>query len=177
MSESIRHYLHHYPQLGQRIMVDRSAVIIGQVQLGDDVSVWPHATIRGDANYIKVGNRTNVQDSCVLHVNPPTESNPQGSPLIIGDDVTIGHGAMLHGCTVGHRVLIGMASIVLDNTIIEDDVMVGVGSLVPSGKHLESGYLYLGRPARRVRALTSEEIVKLTRSAAGYVEMKNRYLG
>ncbi len=156
-------------------MADRSSVIIGRVTLGDDVSVWPLVVIRGDVNYITVGARTNIQDGSVLHVNHSGPDYP-GFPLIIGEDTTIGHKAMLHGCTVGNRVLIGMGAIILDGAIIEDDVIVGAGSLVAPGKVLQSGYLYVGSPARQVRQLKDTELEGLKESANHYVEWKNEYL-
>lgn len=157
-------------------MLDNSCIVIGQTSLGDDVSIWPNAVIRADVNQISIGARSNIQDGCVLHVNHSAEAGGDSTPLIIGEDVTIGHRAVLHGCQIGNRVLVGIGAIILDNVVIEDDVLVGVGSLVTSGKRLISGYLYLGTPARRVRELTEEEITQLKNSAAGYVTLKNNYL-
>lgn len=176
MLNILRPYLNHIPQIGQRVMLDSSCIVIGRANLGDDVSIWPNAVIRADVNQISIGARTNIQDGCVLHANHSAEEGGDGTPLIIGEDVTIGHRAILHGCQIGNRVLIGIGAIILDNVVIEDDVLIGVGSLVPSGKCLISGYLYLGSPARRVRKLTEEEITKLKNSATGYVTLKNNYL-
>ena len=173
---SIRIYNEILPQLGSRVFVDPSAVVIGDVQLGDDCSVWPQAVIRGDMHHIRIGARTSVQDGSVLHITHAGPFNPDGYPLTIGDDVTIGHQVLLHGCTIGSRVLIGMASIVMDGARIEDDVVLGAGSLVPPGKHLASGYLYVGRPAQQVRALTEQELAFFTYSAAHYVCLKDNYL-
>lgn len=173
---SIRIYNEILPQLGSRVFVDPSAVVIGDVRLGDDCSVWPQAVIRGDMHHIRIGARTSVQDGSVLHITHAGPFNPDGYPLTIGDDVTIGHQVLLHGCTIGSRVLIGMASIVMDGAQIEDDVVLGAGSLVPPGKHLASGYLYVGRPAQQVRALTEQELAFFTYSAAHYVCLKDNYL-
>ncbi|CAJ0999587.1 gamma carbonic anhydrase family protein [Sodalis praecaptivus] len=172
----LRPYRDTSPQFGERIMIDPSSVVIGHVTLGDDVSIWPLVAIRGDVNRVHVGARTNIQDGCVLHVTHCSERNPVGHPLVIGDEVTVGHKAMLHGCTIGNRVLIGMGSIILDGAVIEDEVVIGAGSLVASGKRLHSGYLYFGSPARRVRRLTPAEIDNLIYSANNYVQWKDDYL-
>lgn len=164
------------PVVGERVMVDDSAVLIGRVSIGDDSNIWPLVVARGDENYIQIGSRTNVQDSSVLHVNRASAESPEGGPLIIGDDVTIGHKAMLHGCTIHNRVLIGMGAIVLDGAVVEDDVIVGAGSLVPPRKRLKSGYLYLGNPVTRFRPLKDSELTFLKESAQNYVELKDSYL-
>lgn len=155
-------------------MVDGSAVVIGQVKIGNDVSIWPHAVIRGDVNQIIIGARTNIQDGCVLHVSRPRPH--LDNLLIVGEDVTIAHRVVLHSCNIGNRVLIGMGTIILDGAVIEDNVMVGVGSVVTSNKLLKSGYLYLGSPAKMVRKLTDEELENLKNSALVYVNIKNQYL-
>jgi len=176
MNHNIRTYKGVHPTLGERVMIDPSSVVIGNVKLGNDVGVWPLVVIRGDVNQVIIGNRTNIQDGSVLHLTHKSATNPEGHPLIIGEDVTVGHKAMLHGCTVGNRVLIGMGAILLDGVIVEDDVMVGAGSLVAPGKRLESGYLYIGSPAKKVRPLTEAEISGLLYSANNYVNWKNDYL-
>lgn len=176
MSEALRPYNGTRPSLGQKVMVDRSSVVIGDVHMADDVSIWPLVAIRGDVNRVDIGARTNIQDGSVLHVTHKSSANPAGNPLIIGEDVTIGHKAMLHGCTIHDRVLVGMGSILLDGAVIEADVMIGAGSLVPPGKHLQSGYLYLGSPVRQARRLSDEEIAGLRYSASNYVKWKNEYL-
>src|SRR5476649_3060442 len=176
MSHPSRSYQGSAPALGERVMVDPSSVIIGDVDLADDVSIWPLVAIRGDVNNVIIGCRTNIQDSSVLHVTHQSSHNPEGFPLLIGADVTVGHKAMLHGCTIGDRVLVGMGSILLDGAIIEDDVMIGAGSLVPPGKRLVSGYLYLGSPVKQIRELTSEELAGLTYSSNNYVTWKDVYL-
>ena len=172
----IREGLGVVPVLGKRVMIDPSAVVMGDVALGDDVSVWPHAAMRGDVQVIRIGARTNIQDSTVLHVTHDGPYNPGGFPLHIGEDVTVGHRALLHGCTVGNRVLVGMGAIIMDAVVVEDDVMIAAGALVTPGKRLRSGYLYAGSPAREVRALTEDEITFLPYSAAGYTSLKQRYL-
>lgn len=173
---SIRIYNKTLPQCGSRVFIDPSAVVIGDVHLGDDCSVWPQAVIRGDMHSIRIGARTSVQDGSVLHITHAGPFNPQGYPLTIGDDVTIGHQVLLHGCSIGSRILIGMGSIVMDGARIDDDVVLGAGSLVPPGKHLLSGYLYMGRPAQQVRALTEEEMAFFTYGAGNYVRLKDSYL-
>ena len=176
MSTALRPYKNHFPQQGDRVMIDNSSVVVGEVQLDDDVSIWPLVAIRGDVNKVVIGKRSNIQDGSVLHVTHKSSSNPEGYPLIVGEDVTVGHKAMLHGCTIGNRVLIGMGSILLDGVIVEDDVMIGAGSLVPPGKRLESGYLYLGSPVKQVRPLSEAEIAGLLYSSNNYVGWKNEYL-
>jgi len=173
---SIRPFQQHTPALGERAFVDRSAVVIGDVEIGADSSVWPLTVIRGDMHRIRIGARTSVQDGCVLHITHAGPFNPDGFPLLIGDDVTLAHKVMLHGCTVGNRVLIGMGSIVMDGAVIEDDVIVGAGSLVPPGKRLDSGFLYVGSPVRPVRALTDKEKAFFTYSAGNYVKLKDQHL-
>ena len=173
---AIRTYQGMTPQLGTQVFVDPTAVVLGDVTLGDDSSVWPQAVIRGDMQRIRIGARTSVQDGCVLHITHAGPFNPEGFPLLIGDDVTIGHQALLHGCTVGNRVLIGMACIVMDGAVIEDQVVLGAGSLVPPGKRLLSGYLYVGRPAQQVRALSDKEQAYFSYSAANYVKLKELHL-
>ena len=172
---TIRNHQGVRPVLGARVYVDESALVIGRVVLGDDASVWPFAVIRGDVNRIEIGARTNVQDGSVLHVVHDGPSLPGGLPLIIGDDVTVGHKAMLHAARVGHRCLIGMSSVVLDGAVIEDEVILAAGSVVPPGKRLASHGLYLGNPAKRARELTRAEIDGLLYSAHHYVKIKDSY--
>lgn len=176
MSAVLRPYRNLYPQVGERVMVDATSVVIGDVRIADDVGIWPLVAIRGDVNYVQIGARSNIQDGSVLHVTHKSAHNPEGDPLIIGEDVTVGHKVMLHGCTIGNRVLVGMGSILLDGAVIEDDVMIGAGSLVPQNKRLESGYLYLGSPVKQIRPLKEEEITGLKYSANNYVKWKDEYL-
>ncbi len=173
---TIRSYTGIKPVIGQRVYIDESAVVIGQVTLGDDASLWPLVVARGDVNRIQVGARSNIQDLTMLHVTHDGPYTPGGIPLIIGADVTVGHKCLLHACTVGDRCLIGMGAIVMDGAVIEDDVLLGAGSLVSPGKRLESGFLYRGSPAQKVRPLTDEERGMLRYSAAHYVRLKDRYL-
>jgi carbonic anhydrase/acetyltransferase-like protein (isoleucine patch superfamily) len=172
----LRAYNNMFPKLGNDVYIDPFSSIIGDVELADDVNIWPMCVLRGDVNYIKIGKRTNIQDGSVLHVARKGEASVDGYSLIIGEDVTVGHKAMLHACQIGDRVLIGMGAIVLDNVLIDDDVILGAGSLVPPNKHLKSGYLYLGSPAKAARELTMDEIAFLKRSAAHYVKLKNEYI-
>ena len=173
---NITPYLGVAPQLGRDVYIDASARIIGDVVLGDGASVWPGTVIRGDVNSIRIGAGTNVQDLSVLHVSHKSSWDPGGAPLIIGNHVTIGHHVILHGCTIGDECLIGMGAIVMDKVVIQPRVLVGAGSLVPEGRVLESGYLYLGSPARRVRALTEKELGHFTYSAQHYIRLKDAYL-
>lgn len=176
MSAVLRPYRNLYPQVGEKVMVDATSVVIGNVRIADDVGIWPLVVIRGDVNYVEIGARSNIQDGSVLHVTHNSSYNPEGNPLIIGEDVTVGHKVMLHGCIIGNRVLVGMGSILLDGAVIEDDVMIGAGSLVPQNKRLESGYLYLGSPVKQIRPLKEEEIAGLKYSANNYVKWKDEYL-
>ncbi|SFC50522.1 gamma carbonic anhydrase family protein [Pseudoalteromonas denitrificans] len=173
---AIRSYKGIQPKIGINTYVDESAVVVGELYLGKDSSIWPCVAARGDVNYIQIGERTNIQDGSVLHVTRKSESAPEGYPLIIGNDVTIGHKAMLHGCTLGNRILVGMGAIIMDNTIVEDDVIIGGGALVPPNKKLESGYLYVGSPVKQARALTEQEHAFLKISADNYVHLKDEYL-
>ncbi|MGQ0622498.1 MAG: gamma carbonic anhydrase family protein [Panacagrimonas sp.] len=172
----IRRYAGIAPSLAAGVYVDEQACVIGDVHLGPDASVWPFATVRGDVNRIRIGARTNVQDNSVLHVTHDGPYSPGGSDLMIGDDVTIGHGVILHACQIGNRVLIGMGSIVLDQAQIEDEVFLAAGSLVSPGKRLQRGWLYRGTPAQPVRELGASEIAQLKYSAEHYVRLKNSYL-
>ncbi|MFU8831647.1 MAG: gamma carbonic anhydrase family protein [Wenzhouxiangella sp.] len=171
-----RSYLDHQPVVGQRVWLDPDATVIGAVTLGDDVSIWPRTVLRGDVNSITIGDRTNIQDGTICHVAHDGPFSPGGFPLVLGEDITVGHAAVLHACTIGHRCLIGMGALVMDGAVIEDDVMLAAGSLVSPGKHLESGWLYRGRPAEPVRELTAKELEMLRYSAAHYVRLKDRYL-
>lgn len=165
------------PQLGAGVYVHPSASVIGDVVLGDDASVWPGTVIRGDVNAIRIGAGTNVQDLSVLHVSHKSSWDSGGAPLVIGCNVTIGHKVILHGCEIGDECLIGMGAIVMDKVVIQPRVLVGAGSLVPEGRVLESGYLYLGAPAKRVRPLTEGELAHFAYSAQHYIRLKNNYLG
>ncbi len=173
---SLRSFGGHTPSLGQRVLIDPSAVVLGDVELGDDVSVWPQAVIRGDMHRIRIGARTSVQDGSVLHITHAGPYNPDGWPLLIGAEVTIGHNATLHGCTIGDRVLVGMGATVMDGAIVESEVVIGACALVTPGKTLRSGYLYAGSPAREMRALSDKELDYFRYSAANYVRLKDQHL-
>ena len=176
MINNIRAYKSIYPTIGNKAYIDPQACVIGKVTLGDDASIWPMAVVRGDVSTINIGERTNIQDGAILHVtHDGPYSNGEG-PLTIGDDVTVGHQAMLHACTIGDRCLIGMSAIVMDNVVIENEVLLAAGSIVPPNKKLEARSLYRGNPAKRVRDLTQDEIEMLAYSAQHYVKMKNEYL-
>ncbi len=169
-------YLKHTPQLGARVYVAASAAVIGNVTIGDDSSIWPMAVARGDVQSIHIGARTSIQDGSVLHVTHDGPYRPGGRALIIGDDVTVGHRAVLHACTVGNTCLVGMGALLLDDVIVEDLVMIGAGAVVTPGKRLESRGLYVGSPAKRIRELKPAEIEFLSYSAAHYVKVKDNYL-
>lgn len=173
---SIRYYQGVAPTIGARVYVDPSAVVIGKVRIGDDSSIWPTAVVRGDVHEIEIGARTSIQDGSVLHVTHDGPYAPGGRALLIGSDVTVGHRVVLHACTIGDACLVGMGSVVLDDVVAEDHVMIGAGSVVPPGKRLERGSLYVGGPARKVRDLTARELEFLRYSAAQYVKVKDSYL-
>jgi carbonic anhydrase/acetyltransferase-like protein (isoleucine patch superfamily) len=173
---NLRSFQNKAPAIGQRVLIDPSAVVLGDVVLGDDVSVWPQVAIRGDVHHIAVGARTSVQDGCVLHVTHAGPYNRDGWPLQIGSEVTIGHNATLHGCTVGDRVLVGMGAIVMDGAVVEDDVVIAAAALVTPGKRLRSGYLYAGSPARETRKLSEQEMAYFTYLASNYVKLKDQHI-
>ena len=150
--------------------------VIGDVFIGEDSSIWPLCAVRGDTNTIRIGMRSNLQDGSVVHVTHRYEAAPKGYPVVIGDDVTIGHKVLVHGCTIEDRVLIGMGSTLMDGAVIRSEVLLGAGSLVVEGQELEGGYLWMGRPARRRRALTDEERSWFAYVAKHYAELKNDYL-
>jgi len=158
------------PKLHETVYVEASARIIGDVIIGAYASVWFNAVVRGDVNYIRIGERTNVQDNSVLHVTKDVY------PLIIGSDVTIGHNAVLHGCIVKDRCLIGMGSIILDDAEIGEDTIVGAGALVTEGTKVPPGSLILGAPARVVRKLSGEEVERILTAAKNYLEYTQNYI-
>ncbi|MGZ5008252.1 MAG: gamma carbonic anhydrase family protein [Methylobacter sp.] len=173
---AIRHFKNKQPKIGKSVFIDDSAVVIGDVTLGDDVSIWPTTVLRGDVERIAIGDGTNVQDGSVLHVTHAGKYTGQGYPLTIGKGVTIGHRAVVHACTVGDYCLVGIGAIIMDGAVLEDYVMLGAGSLVPPGKKLESGYLYVGVPARQARPLNESEKEFLEYSSQQYIHLKNEYL-
>ena len=164
------------PRFGERVLVSAQAHVSGSVVLGDDVSVWPMAVIRGDVNRIEVGARCNIQDGAILHVTHEGPYSPQGGPLILAEDITVGHGVILHACTIGHRCLIGMGAIVMDGVILEDDVMIAAGAVVTPGTVVTSRTLWKGNPARLARPLTEQQVTMLEYNAAHYVRLKDLYL-
>jgi carbonic anhydrase/acetyltransferase-like protein (isoleucine patch superfamily) len=172
----IRKFNGKQPIIGYSVYIDDSAVVIGDVTLGNNVSIWPTTVVRGDVESIKIGDGTNVQDGSVLHVSHAGRFSTQGHPLTIGKGVTIGHKAVVHACTIGDYCLIGMSAIIMDDAVLEDYVMLAAGALVPPGKRLESGYLYVGSPARQARPLKESEKEFLEYSAKHYVHLKNEHL-
>jgi len=175
LMQNIQGFMKHFPQIASGVYVHPAATVIGDVVIGENSSVWPGAVIRGDVNHIRIGSNTNVQDLSMLHVSHQSVANPAGAALTIGDNVTIGHAVILHGCTIGDESLIGMGSLVMDKAVVQKHVLLAAGSLVPEGKVLESGYLYVGRPAKKIRALTAGEIAHFMYSADHYVRLKNQY--
>ncbi len=173
---TIRNFEATRPVLNTGCYVDPQAVVIGDVILGEDSSVWPFSAIRGDVNTIQIGQRTNIQDNSTLHATHDSDYHPGGITTTIGNDVTVGHQVILHACTIGDRCLIGMGSIIMDQAVVAEDVIVGAGSLITQHSTLESGYLYIGRPARKLRALSDDEKAYIKYSAQNYVRLKDRYL-
>jgi len=173
---NLRSYRGIFPALGKNVYIDDSAVLVGDINIADEVSIWPMVAARGDVNNISIGARTNIQDGTILHVTRKSTANPLGDPLIIGADVTIGHQCMLHGCILGDRILVGMGAIIMDGATVNNDVFIGAGSLVPPNKTLISGYLYVGNPVKQVRQLKDSELAFLKQSALNYVDLKNDYL-
>ncbi|SEI77739.1 Carbonic anhydrase or acetyltransferase, isoleucine patch superfamily [Allopseudospirillum japonicum] len=176
MSHHLRTFRGHTPVCGPRVFIDPQASVIGDVVLGEDVSVWPQAVIRGDMHQIRIGARTSVQDGSVLHITHASDFNPGGWPLTLGEDVTVGHKAILHGCTLGNRILVGMGAIIMDGVVVEDEVIIAAGAVVPPKRHLESGHVYAGNPAKAIRVLKDSERAFFKYSAANYVKLKDEYL-
>ena len=172
---SVRRFEGRQPDIHPTVYIDEQALVVGEVSIGEDSSVWPMSVVRGDVNSIEIGERTNIQDGSVLHVTHDSEYAEGGMPLVIGSDVTVGHKVILHACQVEDGCLIGMGTTVLDGALIRAGSMIGAGALVPPGKVLEGGYLYLGSPVKQVRELTEKEKRFLQYSAAHYVRLKNRH--
>ena len=172
----LRTYRGVSPSLGKRVYVDVDSVVLGDVTLGDDVSIWPKAVLRGDMNSISVGARSNIQDGAVLHITHDGPFTPEGFPVVIGEEVTVGHSAVIHACTIHDRVLIGMGAIMLDGVVVHANVIVAAGAVVPPGKVLESGYVYAGNPARPLRPLHEREYEFLPYSARNYVALKDTFI-
>lgn len=171
----IRPYKDQQPLIADSAYVDPSAIVIGDVELKEQVSVWPLTVIRGDVNRIRIGARSNIQDGTVIHVTKPRPQTPKGFATLIGEDVTVGHKVMLHGCTIGDRVVVGMGAIVMDGVEVASDVIIAAGSLVTPGKKLSSGFLYAGSPVKQIRPLRESEKEHFADIAANYVELKEDY--
>lgn len=171
----IRPYKDIIPRIAPSAYVDESAVVIGDVVIGADSSILPTCVVRGDVNKIRIGARTNIQDGGVVHVTHKHAGHPAGYPTIIGNGVTVGHKVILHGCTVEDCCLIGMGSILLDGSIIRSHVLLAAGSLVPTDKELEGGYLWMGSPVKKTRPLTDKELRWFDYLASHYVALKNDY--
>jgi len=173
---SIRSFEGHVPLIHASAFVDEQAMVCGRVSIGADSSIWPMTVVRGDINAITIGERTNVQDGSVLHVNHDSEFAPGGAPLVIGNDVTVGHRVVLHACSVEDLCLVGMGAVILDGAIIRSGAIIGAGALVSPHTDLEGGYLYIGAPARRARELTDQEKRYLEYSAKHYAGLKDRHI-
>lgn len=173
---TIRNFKNIQPNIHSSTFVDETALVLGNVKIGKDSSIWPLTVIRGDVNSIQIGNNTNIQDNSVLHVTHDGPYNPGGFSLTVGNGVTVGHRVILHGCEIGDSCLIGMGSTVMDGVVIEPDNIIGAGSLVTPNKRLESGYLWMGSPARKIRKLNEHELESIKYSAASYTELKNQHL-
>jgi carbonic anhydrase/acetyltransferase-like protein (isoleucine patch superfamily) len=178
MSNSqIRTFEGKSPTIAADAWVDATALVIGDVTLGPLASVWPMSVLRGDVHRIEVGAATNIQDGAILHVSHSSRFHPGGAPLVLGSRVTVGHQAVLHGCEIGDLCLIGIGARVLDRAVLKPQTLLGAGALVTPGQVLEGGYLYVGVPARRVRALLDQEIEYLAYSADHYVRLTARHCG
>lgn len=173
----LRRFEGHAPKIAATVYIDDTALIIGNVEIGEDSSIWPYVVIRGDVHSIRIGKRCSVQDGSVIHVTHPGLYHPEGFLTTVGNDVTVGHKVVLHGCAIADHCLIGMGSILMDGAVVESHVIIGAGTLVPPGKVLEGGYLYMGAPAKCIRKLTEQEHEQLAYSASHYVELKNRHQG
>ena len=171
----IRDFEQWSPDVDLAAYIDPQATIIGQVTLAADVSVWPQVVLRGDVNSISIGQRSNIQDGSILHVTHASEYFPDGAKLEVGDDVTVGHNVILHGCTVESECLIGMGSTVMDGAVVKAGSMIGAGALVTPNTQLESGYLWLGSPAKKVRLLSEKEREYIHYSAKHYVRLAEKH--
>ncbi len=158
-----------FPVVHPTAFVAENATVIGDVEIGEDSSIWFGSVVRGDVNYIRIGERTNIQDNCVIHVSGGTH------PTILGSEITVGHRVLLHGCTVDDRCLIGMGAILMDGVHVGEECLVGAGSLLTPGTIVPPRSLVIGSPARVKRELTSDEIAFLDRSWRNYTELKLRY--
>lgn len=162
LEEQLNRFLRQKPRLGKGVYIAKGAVVFGDVSLGDHTSIWYNAVLRGDINFIRVGHHTNVQDNCVLHL-------ADDLPCILGDYVTVGHGAIIHACTVGNETLVGMGSTILDGAMVGEQSILGAGTLVTQGMKIPAGSLVLGSPAKVVRPLSPDERAALKGLADKYV--------
>ena len=166
----IREVLGHTPIIGENTFLAETAVVIGNVEMGKDCSVWYNAVIRGDVNFIKMGDKVNVQDNVMLHCTF------EKFPLVIGNNVSIGHNAIVHGCTVKDNVLIGMGAIVMDDCLIEENSIIGAGSVVTQGTRVRSGEVWAGSPARKLKDISPELLEgEVERIANNYVKYSSWY--
>ncbi len=172
---TVRTFRNFTPEIADGAYIDPTALVIGQVKIGADSSVWPMTVIRGDINTVSIGKRTNIQDGSILHVTHDGPYSPGGANLVIGNEVTIGHGVTLHACLLEDNCLIGIGSIVLDGAVVRQNAMLGAGSLVPGGKELEGGFVWMGRPVKKMRELTEKEVEYLSYSAEHYVKVKQMH--
>ncbi len=173
---TIRNFRGIAPTFGARCYVDPAALVIGDVVMGDDASIWPGAIARGDVHRIRIGARTNIQDGTIVHVTHAGPHTGEGFACLIGDDVTIGHAAVIHACTIEDACLIGMHATVLDGVVVRKHGFVGAGAVVAPGKEVGQRELWLGNPARRMRLLSDAEVEQLFYSARNYVRLKDQYL-
>ncbi|MFZ1324825.1 MAG: gamma carbonic anhydrase family protein [Candidatus Contendobacter sp.] len=172
---AVRSFEQQTPRIHPTAFVDPTAVVIGDVDIGEDSSVWPLCVIRGDVQQIRIGARTSIQDGSIVHVTHDSRFCPGGQPTVIGDGVTVGHKVILHACTIGDYCLIGMGAIIMDQAVVQARVIIGAGSVAPPGKRLESGYLYVGSPVQKVRPLQARELEFLEYSALNYQRLKERH--
>jgi carbonic anhydrase/acetyltransferase-like protein (isoleucine patch superfamily) len=173
---TVRNFSDKQPSIGEDTFIDESAQVIGEVRIGRHVSIWPNAVLRGDVHFIEVGAFCNIQDGCVLHVTDDCAYAPNGFPVKVGHHTSIAHRVVLHGCTVGNNCLIGINAVIMDGAVVADHVLVGAGSLVPPNMHLESGFLYVGSPVKKLRPLKPGEIDYISYSVEHYLRLKDKYL-
>ena len=158
------------PRIHDSAFIAPGTRIVGDVRIGPEASIWYNCVLRADVSRIVIGARSNVQDGSVIHCDEPMPGHPDGFPTIIGEDVLIGHLAMVHGCVLNDRAFVGLGAIVMDGCVVDSDAMLGAGALLPEGKHIGAGELWVGRPAKKVRDLSEEAIAGMRAGAAHYVE-------
>ncbi len=172
----LKDYLKYSPKIGEKTWIAENAMIIGCCEIGKDSSVWFGSVVRGDVNYIKIGDRSNIQDLSIIHVMHVPKGSDDGYPTIIGDDVTVGHSVTLHGCKIGNGCLIGMSAILMNGCEIGEESMVAAGSIVTQNKKFPPRSMIMGTPAKVIRQLNEDEIANIYKSAQDYVSYKNDYL-